>query len=148
MTPRKINPPHYFLLALVVMVGLRLLGDGDSLFGAWSYVGVVPVAAGVMIAMLAARQFARAGTNIIPLTTSTALVDAGMFAHTRNPMYLGMTTVLVGAALLLDRPLPWLVVPVFVMILRLRFIRHEERLMEATFGAAYTTYKQRVRRWV
>jgi protein-S-isoprenylcysteine O-methyltransferase Ste14 len=37
---------------------------------------------------------------------------------------------------------------VFVAILRLRFIRHEERLMETTFGAAYLAYRQRVRRWL
>jgi protein-S-isoprenylcysteine O-methyltransferase Ste14 len=148
MTPRKVNPPHYFLLALILMIGIRLLIDGSGLLGAWSLLGVVPLIAGFLIAILAAQQFGRAGTNIVPLTPSTALVEDGMFRWTRNPMYLGMTAVLIGTALLLDRALPWLVVPVFVAILRLRFIRHEERLMETTFGAAYLSYRQRVRRWL
>jgi protein-S-isoprenylcysteine O-methyltransferase Ste14 len=148
MTPRKVNPPHYFLLALILMIGIRLLIDGSGLLGAWSLLGVVPLIAGFLIAILAAQQFGRAGTNIVPLTPSTALVEDGMFRWTRNPMYLGMTAVLIGTALLLDRALPWLVVPAFVAILRLRFIRHEERLMEATFGADYLAYKRRVRRWL
>jgi protein-S-isoprenylcysteine O-methyltransferase Ste14 len=148
MTPRKINPPHYFLLALVLMIGSRFAIVEAPLLGVWAWIGVAPVVAGLAIAVFAARQFARAGTNIVPLTASTALVVDGMFAWSRNPMYLGMTAVLVGTALLLDRALPWLVVVAFVATLRLRFIRHEERLMEATFGAAYLAYKQRVRRWL
>jgi protein-S-isoprenylcysteine O-methyltransferase Ste14 len=84
----------------------------------------------------------------VPLTTSTALVVDGMFRWSRNPMYLGLTAMLIGTALLLDRALPWLVVVAFVATLRFHFIRHEERLMEATFGADYVAYKQRVRRWL
>ena len=148
MTPRKINPPHYFLLALVVMITLRFALDERALLGVWAWCGVVPLVAGLAIAVFAARQFQRAGTNIVPLTTSTALVVDGMFRWSRNPMYLGLTAVLIGTALLLDRTLPWLVVVAFVVTLRLHFIRHEERLMEATFGAQYVAYKQRVRRWL
>lgn len=55
---------------------------------------------------------------------------------------------LVGVALLLDRFIPWLVIPPFVAPLYYRFVRHEEVLMERIFGAAYLDYKARVRRWV
>jgi protein-S-isoprenylcysteine O-methyltransferase Ste14 len=153
MTPRKINPPHYFLFALVAMALLRLwptpaVLDAAGLDAAWRWLGLAPIVAGVAIAAWASRQFARAGTSILPLTRSSALVTDGAFAYSRNPMYLGMTLVLVGAALLLNRPGPWLVPPGFVAILYLRFIRHEERLMEATFGDAYRAYCARVRRFV
>jgi protein-S-isoprenylcysteine O-methyltransferase Ste14 len=148
MTPRKINPPHYFLIALALMIAIRLLVVAPPLFGAWAWCGVVPLVAGLVIVMTAARQFAHAGTNIVPLTTSTALVVDGMFRWSRNPMYFGLTAMLVGTALLLDRALPWLVVVAFVATLRLHFIRYEERLMEVTFGADYVAYKQRVRRWL
>ena len=147
MTPRKINPPHYFLIALVLMIAIRLMIAAPPLFGVWAWCGVVPLVAGLVIVLTAARQFANAGTNIVPLTTSTALVVDGMFRWSRNPMYFGLTAMLIGTALMLDRALPWLVVVGFVVTLRLHFIRHEERLMEATFGAEYVAYKQRVRRW-
>lgn len=148
MTPRRVNPPHYFGLALVSMACLRWLLDGAPLLGDWRWIGLVPIVAGVALGAVAARQFARAGTNIVPLTRSTALVTDGAFAFSRNPMYAGMAAVLIGLALLLDRWAPWIVVPIFVVILRLHFIRHEERLMEATFGQAFLDYKGRVRRWL
>jgi protein-S-isoprenylcysteine O-methyltransferase Ste14 len=148
MTPRKINPPHYFLMSLIAMACLRVLVEGAPLLGTLSWLGAAPILAGIAVAILAARQFERAGTNIVPLTPSTTLVTDGMFAWSRNPMYSSMTAILIGTAMLLDRAWPWIVVPVFVAILRLHFIRHEERLMEATFGQAYLDYKRRVRRWL
>jgi protein-S-isoprenylcysteine O-methyltransferase Ste14 len=147
MTPRKINPPHYFGLSLVAMACLRYLVGGAPLLGNVAWIGIVPIVAGITVAILAARQFERAATNIIPLTPSSALVTDGMFAWSRNPMYSSMTAVLVGTALLLDRAWPWIVVPIFVATLRLRFIRYEEQLMETTFGQQYVDYKTRVRRW-
>ena len=44
--------------------------------------------------------------------------------------------------------LPFVVVPVFVSFLYMRFIRHEEAMMEAEFGDAYRGYKESVRRWI
>jgi protein-S-isoprenylcysteine O-methyltransferase Ste14 len=148
MTPRKINPPHYFGLSLVAMACLRYLVGGEPLLGNLAWIGIVPIVGGITIGIVAARQFERAGTNIIPLTPSSALVTDGVFAWSRNPMYTGMIAVLVGTALLLDRAWPWIVVPIFVATLRLRFIRYEEQLMETTFGQQYVDYKTRVRRWI
>jgi protein-S-isoprenylcysteine O-methyltransferase Ste14 len=146
--PRRINPPHYFLLALPAMWLLSRLQGSAWPPGPWSLLGIVPLLTGVGIAFAAARRFSVVGTNIVPLTRSSALVTDGPFAYTRNPMYLGLVLALVGVALLLARPWPWLVVPVFAILLQLRFIRHEERLMADTFGAAYEAYRGRTRRWI
>jgi len=150
MTPRRINPPHYFLASLVALFGLGWLapGGGPLLPEPWRWSGAVLAVAGVVLAGTASRRFAQVGTNIVPLTKSTALVTDGPFAVTRNPMYLGMVLTLTGVALLLNVPWPWIVVPAFGAIIQLRFIRHEEALMEATFGDAYRDYKARVRRWL
>ena len=149
MTPRRINPPHYCLVSVLLMIAFSRLAWGGPLLPApWPWLGIVAIGAGVLGATLAARQFAQAGTNIVPLTQSTALVTTGMFRHTRNPMYLGMTLTLAGLAVLLNRVLPWLILPVFVAILRWHFIRHEESLMAQTFGDRYLEYAARVRRWM
>ncbi len=97
---------------------------------------------------MAARQFSKAETNIVPLTRSKALVTDGTFSLTRNPMYVGMTSALAGTAVLLNGYLPWLVILPFVLVIRFRFIRHEEPLMEETFGEDYLAYRSRVRRWL
>jgi protein-S-isoprenylcysteine O-methyltransferase Ste14 len=148
VSPRKVNPPHYFVMAIAAMFALSRLPGSAVLAGPWIYSGAIVLLCGVAIAVTASRQFAVVGTNIVPLTRSTSLVTNGAFALTRNPMYLGMVLALIGTALLLNRPLPWLVPVGFATLLYLRFIRHEEALMAQTFGDAYLQYKQRVRRWI
>ena len=104
MTPRRINPPHYFLGSLLLMIALAQVVWGSHLLPPpWQWLGVVPIVVGVLIAVLASRQFAQVGTNIVPLTKSTALVTNGMFARSRNPMYLGMVLTLAGLA--------WMLIP-------------------------------------
>lgn len=148
MTPPRILPPHYFLLALVLILATGYLEAGSLLPGPWPWLGVIPIAIGVLLAVQGSRLFARAGTNIIPFSESTALVTGGVFSFSRNPMYMGMVLALAGTALVMNGLVPWLVVMAFVAILRGLFIRHEEVLMEQTFGADYLDYKSRVRRWL
>jgi protein-S-isoprenylcysteine O-methyltransferase Ste14 len=135
MNPPKVLPPHYFFAALALMVGIDYVEPSAILPGWLHLVGLIPIGVGVGLVVVAARQFSKADTNIVPLTRSTALVADGVFSFTRNPMYLGMTVVLGGTAVLLNSYLPWLVPIAFVLIIRLLFIRHEESLMEETLGA-------------
>ncbi len=148
MTPPKILPPHYFLLSLAIIVAVGLLEDGGLLPSPWQYLGTLPILIGVAAATQGSRLFARAGTNIIPFTESTALVTSGVFSISRNPMYTGMVLALAGTALVMNGWWPWLVVVGFTAVIRGLFIRTEERLMEETFGDAYLAYKQQVRRWI
>ena len=148
MQTPKILPPHYFLLSLLAMIGFTVLLGGGWLGSVWVYLGALPMAAGLCLAITASRQFSRAGTNIIPLTRSTALVTGGAFRLTRNPMYTGMVMFLAGLALLLDNPWNWLVVLIFTGIIRQRFVVKEEALMTQTFGDDYLSYCAAVRRWI
>jgi len=148
MKTPKVLPPHYFFIALACMAAVGYLESGEVLPGWWHLLGLVPAAFGVWSLAAAARQFSKADTNIIPLTKSTALVTDGMFSLTRNPMYTGMTAFLIGTAVLLNGYFAWLVIVPFVLIVRMLFIRHEETLMEETFGADYLAYKSTVRRWL
>ena len=43
---------------------------------------------------------------------------------------------------------PWIVVPLYMLIIEARFIRSEERFLEGIFGEQYLSYKKRVRRWL
>jgi protein-S-isoprenylcysteine O-methyltransferase Ste14 len=94
------------------------------------------------------RRLVAAGTNIPPNLPTTALVVDGIYARTRNPLYLGTTLVYLGLsiaagslwAILLALPLLW--------VIYVGVIAREERYLERKFGDSYRTYKQRVRRWV
>ncbi len=148
MRPPKILPPHYLLMALVLMIGTLWLPLPELILAPWHWIGAVLVLDGLFIAGWAARQFSLADTNIIPLSQSSTLVTHGMFSFTRNPMYLGMLSLLIGVAILVNNWLAFLVIPVFYLIIRNLFIAREEKLMRSTFTEEYEAYCEKVRRWI
>jgi protein-S-isoprenylcysteine O-methyltransferase Ste14 len=90
----------------------------------------------------------RVGTNVNPTLPSTALVEAGPFRFSRNPLYVALTFMYVGLALLANAL--WvlaLIVPVMVLM-HYGVVRREERYLEAKFGDAYRDYRSRVRRYL
>jgi len=146
---RWIVPPVYFFAALAIMVGLdRFLPLLALIEPPLTYLGWAPFALGLVIAIISKRQFDRAGTTIKPFETSTALVTHGVFAFSRNPIYVSMVLGLLGVFVVLGSLMPLLVVPVFFLIIRTRFIAVEERMLEEAFGDDYRAYKGRVRRWL
>ena len=107
-----------------------------------TYLGIGLIVVGLLIVILPAASFGKAGTPIKPFEESTHLVTSGMYRVTRNPMYL------LGVAVLFGTVTPFLPVPVFVWIIRTKFVKFEEVLLEETFGDEYVEYKKRVRRWL
>ena len=143
-------PPVYFLLALAGTFLLSWLLPVLQLWpGPARWLGVLPVTAGIALAFRSARAFVRAGTTLRPGGgDSTALVEAGPFRYSRNPMYLGLALILLGVALMLGSLTPLLVVPVFMYLIQRSFIRPEEAVLEQTFGDDFRAYCRRVRRWL
>ena len=105
---------------------------------------------GVAIILSGVISFRRAQTTINPLKpeTSTSLVSTGIYAITRNPMYLGMLTVLLAWAVYLPSVLTLLGPVVFAFYITRFQIIPEERALHSLFGAAFAEYTQRVRRWL
>jgi protein-S-isoprenylcysteine O-methyltransferase Ste14 len=103
-----------------------------------------------LLAPIAARQFTRAKTSVNPLNISKAssLLTTGVFAWSRNPMYLAMACILIAWALFLS--VAWtLLGPVLFVAFITRFqIVPEERVLADKFGAEYAAYRERVRRWI
>jgi protein-S-isoprenylcysteine O-methyltransferase Ste14 len=63
-------------------------------------------------------------------------------------MYLGVTTILTGLALLVGRWPFFLVPPAFLLIMNATQIPREEARLERAFGAEFEAYRRRVRRWL
>ena len=106
------------------------------------------VGAGFDVAGLLA--FRKARTTVNPLTPhrSVAVVSTGVYRLTRNPMYLGLALILLGLAVYLASPWVLLGPLVFAAYITRFQIVPEERALQARFGAAYTAYRARVRRWL
>lgn len=105
---------------------------------------------GVAVALLGVREFRRAATTVDPRYPEQAasLVTSGVFSQTRNPMYFGMLLCLTALAIWL-RSLPaFFLLPLFVLYLNRFQIVAEERAIASRFGAAYSSYCTKVRRWI
>jgi len=110
---------------------------------------VIALAGGAM-AIAGNREFKRARTTISPLKpeNSTALVTSGIYRFTRNPMYVGLTLLVLGWAAFLCSAWALLGPVVFVLYISRFQIAPEERVLSAKFGTAYADYALRVRRWL
>ena len=105
---------------------------------------------GIAISQSAIIEFRRAQTTVNPLKpeTSTSLVSTGIFARTRNPMYLGMLIGLLAWAVYLASALALLGPVAFALYITRFQIVPEERAMNSLFGSAFSEYSQSVRRWL
>ena len=146
---RLLVPPVYFLVALLLMVFFhRVVPWVRVLEAPYRYAGIVLAALALGLGAWAAVLFRRAGTDVRPFMPSTALVVAGPYRLTRNPMYLGMAGILLGAAIFMGSLTPFVVIPAFMALITERFILPEEAKLEAAFGRDYLDSKARVRRWL
>jgi protein-S-isoprenylcysteine O-methyltransferase Ste14 len=114
----------------------------------WQYIGVVLMLFGFAVILLVARGFRKNETTIIPDGQPSTLMENGIFAYSRNPIYFGMTIFLLGSALAVGHIWALVIVPVFVLLVQQIWIVKEEETLEAEFGQIYRNYKMRVRRWL
>ena len=87
-------------------------------------------------------------TTVIPHGQPSRLVTGGPFAVSRNPIYVSLTAAYCGAALVIARLWPLLLLPAAIAWMQVVVIPFEERRLRETFGQAYADYCRRVRRWL
>ena len=141
-------------LAALCAIGITALPDIVALpLLAFSGHKVVAVGAFVLGALIAAGgviEFKRSTTTVNPLTPeqSRSIVTTGVYRWSRNPMYVGMATALLGVAVWRASLPGYALVPLFCAWLDRFQIQPEERVLLAGFGAEYSNYMSQVRRWV
>lgn len=132
------------VLAARLWPGLAVRFPGQELAAVLlAAMGLAVIAAGI-------ARFRRARTTVNPLRPeeASALVDAGVFARTRNPMYLGMALGLAALAVWLGHAAGPVMLAGFVGYITRFQIVPEERALRANFGKAFDAYAARVRRWL
>jgi protein-S-isoprenylcysteine O-methyltransferase Ste14 len=109
---------------------------------------MIPLVIGVTLNLIADDAFRRVGTTVKPFQKSKSLLTNGVYSISRHPMYLGFVLILVGVALLLGSMTPWVIIPIFSVLMEVMFIQVEERMLEEKFGTTWVKYKNKVRRWI
>ena len=110
--------------------------------------GAVIVVLAVANALWARSAMVKVGTNIRPDKPALALTAAGPFVYTRNPMYVSLCALQLGAGLLINGLLPVLFLLPLAVTLHFGVVKREERYLAAKFGESYLAYQRRVRRWI
>jgi protein-S-isoprenylcysteine O-methyltransferase Ste14 len=149
-TPGVIAPPPLIYLgALGIGFGLDALIGGASLPSTVARpAGAALIVAGAGLLGTFVRALGRARTPVDPYKPSEAIVTDGPYRLTRNPGYLGMTLTYAGIAFVSNAPWVLVPLPVAIAVIDRGVIAREERYLERKFGARYTEYKRRVRRWM
>ena len=111
--------------------------------------GIIALSSLIVLA-LGILAFRKAKTTIDPvrIDLASSVVTHGVFRYTRNPMYVGLTGLLLGWGVLLAAPWGLLGPAAFVLFINRFQIIPEERVMASKFGRDYEEYHKRVRRWM
>lgn len=143
-------PPVWLLGFLAAAWAQARYADAGLGFGpVWAdLAGGLLVGGGVLLMAMAVVQMRQAQTTVIPHRDAAVLVTNGIFARTRNPIYLGDACVLLGLILYWDAVLALPLVPVFVWVIERRFIIPEENRLRRAFRANFARYCQKTRRWI
>jgi protein-S-isoprenylcysteine O-methyltransferase Ste14 len=147
----RVPPPALALVIAVLMWLLSLLAPALAFtIPARVLIAIILAVAGVATAVAGVTTFARAKTTVNPTTPqkSSSLVSWGIYSITRNPMYLGLLLELTAWAIFLSNPLPFLLLPVYMLYINRFQIAPEERVLTSLFGNDFAAYQSRVRRWL
>ena len=149
MKGKGLLPTHYLLISILAMVALRFLFPVMKIIPSpWHLFGIVPLVLGVVINIIADKAFHEANTTVKPFEESTALITNGVFRVSRNPMYLGFVLILIGIAILVRALTPYVIIPIFAVLMDKIFIEVEERMLAEQFGVEWPEYAKKTRRWI
>lgn len=149
--PVRFPPPLIYVAFLFAGWGLGPLVDEPALGlsteirrgGAFAL-----IIFGLLIEMAALTRFRRLGTPPEPWKATTALATDGLYAFSRNPIYLGFALIYLGFATAMNS---WaalaMVLPCMVVVDRF-VVLSEERYLAGKFGAEWDAYRSKVRRWL
>lgn len=136
-----------FLLAIGLQFAVPFSFPPGFLTQASVPVGVILIAIGITLVVRARRELARYRQPTDPGRPTSKVVTTGVFSISRNPLYLGGISVLLGIALAAH--LPWffvLLIPALVACHTI-LIAPEEKYLSAKFGEEYRAYTASVHRW-
>jgi protein-S-isoprenylcysteine O-methyltransferase Ste14 len=146
----KIPPPAVVLVMAVFMWLIsRAVPPLHFDLPGHNWLAAALVLAGFVTGSTGVLTFRKAKTTTNPMKPhASTLVTRGVYAVSRNPMYLGGLIMLLGWAIFLLNVLAFLFLPVYVLYINRFQIAPEERVLASLFGETYAAYQARARRWL
>lgn len=109
--------------------------------------GIIFAGTGISIIVLARRELAHFRQPTDPGHPTSRIVTTGVFAISRNPLYLGCVLILFGIALAFNTL--WVLAALLLAFILCHYVLivPEEKYLAAKFGDEYRAYRAAVRRW-
>ena len=146
--PGRIRPPRIFLAAIVLGLVWHFFWPVSLLSPRFGIpIGTVLVVAAVALFVGASRAFKAAGTPVPGDQPATAIVNAGPYRFSRNPIYLAFVLFQLGLALLVNELTLLVTIVPACAVIALVVIPREERYLKEKFPVEYAAYRASVRRW-
>ena len=138
---------------VTILIPFWLLSQGPApmplRFGVFRYLAVVPILLGASIYLWCAWDFTFAGRGTpAPIDPPKELVVRGLYRYVRNPMYVGVVSILFGEALFFDSVRLFEYAAIAFSFFYLFVILYEEPVLKQKFGESYERYLQTVPRWL
>ena len=150
-SPRETDSPGIRVPPPLIFLGFLILGlmfDSDFELSWNALVGGLIAALGLTLILKSVPKHKEAGTNVEPWEPTHAIISTGLYAFTRNPIYLGMAVTHGGIAIAAASIGAVISLIGAVIVIQVYVIAREERYLTEKFGQEYLDYKNKVRRWI
>ena len=146
---KKILPPTYFVLCLIIAAVLHFLIPVKQIINyPYNCLGFLFFVIGGILNIWTDQLFKKNKTTVKPLEKPSTFIQTGPLKISRNPMYLGMTILLIGLGFVLGSIISFVGFILFIIAMEIAFISQEEHSMQEQFGEEYLAYKKKVGRWI
>jgi protein-S-isoprenylcysteine O-methyltransferase Ste14 len=146
-----VTPVQWFLGLFTPMVFLRLLLPWHATEHLppliVSVIGIKLLLLAAILNTFALLAFKKHRTGYDPGDEPETLIQEGIFALSRNPVYLALVLAMLGTGCILDTL--WALPSALLLFTALNrcTVAGEESKLEKRFGSAYDEYRRKTRRW-
>jgi len=143
-------PPPFIAAGNIFLFYLSTLLIPSFEFTGQAILGILIGLEGIIIIFLSIRLFREYQTTINPFKAheTSRLITSGIYSFTRNPMYLGLSSIQVAFGIYLGAYVSIFLIPSFITYITYKQIIYEEQILEKKFGDEYINYLKSVRRWI
>jgi protein-S-isoprenylcysteine O-methyltransferase Ste14 len=128
---------------------LSLRSSPHSQIGIFRYLGAIPILLGASIYLWCAWDFTFAGRGTpAPIDPPKELVVRGLYRYVRNPMYVGVVSILFGEALFFESRILFEYAAIVFIFFYLFVVLYEEPILMKKFGESYRNYCKSIPRWI
>lgn len=148
MSITKFRPPRIAMVFVLVAIGFHWMLPEWGRFHTHPWFGISLGIIGFAVMMWGWRLFKKHDVAICPSSVTASLITHSIYQVSRNPMYLGLTLMLLGLALYMGTLPFYFAAIAYFAVINWGFCPYEEEKLASTFGQEYLNYKGRVRRWL